>query len=133
MARAMCQQPGCTNVVEHGRYCAEHAYSHSYKRAKRKKASVYHHDNKPVYRSDEWKSVCYIVDQREHNCCQHCGKFCYGRDKQHHHIIPIKDDPSLEFEPNNIMLLCSKCHPIVEHEHDEHKPNVYASYFNATN
>lgn len=129
MAKKLCEFPGCQNVIEHGRYCEEHGYSDKFKRAKRKRRSVYHHDNKPVYHSDEWANVCMEVDLREHNQCQRCHRIVYGRHKQHHHIIPIKDDPTLKFEPSNIMLLCDRCHPIVEHEQEDKPPKVYPSYF----
>jgi len=125
----MCEFNGCHNVIEHGSYCEEHKYSEKFKRAHAKRKSIYHHDNKPVYRSQEWKSVCEVVDMREHNACQNCGRIVFGRNKQHHHIVPIKDNPQLEFEPDNIMLLCARCHPIVEHEQENKKPEIFASYF----
>lgn len=125
----MCEFNGCHNLIKHGKYCAEHAYSKDYRIKHKHHRSVWHHDNKPVYHSDKWKSVCEVVDLREHNMCQRCGKIVFGKDKQHHHIIPIKQDPSLKFEPRNIMLLCARCHPIVEHEQEENPKPVYPSYF----
>lgn len=129
VAKHVCQFNGCQNLIEHGAYCAEHAYSPKYKRAKRKRRDVYHHDNKPVYHSEEWASVCLTVDLREHDQCQRCGHIVFGRHKHHHHIVPIKDNPLLKFDPNNVMLLCDKCHPIVEHEQETAPPKVYPSYF----
>lgn len=127
----MCEFNGCHSLVEHGRYCEEHAYSEKHKRARKKKRSVYHHDNKPVYHSEKWKSVCQLVDMREHDQCQRCGRYVFGRHKHHHHIVPIKVNPMLEYEPNNIMLLCNLCHPIVEHEQEEKPVKVYPSYFDS--
>jgi 5-methylcytosine-specific restriction endonuclease McrA len=121
----MCEFNGCHNLIEHGRYCSEHQ-RHIHKH---KPKSIYHHDNKPVYRSEQWKSVCLMVDLREHDRCQRCGKIVFGKDKQHHHIIPIKKNPQLEFDPDNIMLLCAKCHPIVEHEQEKTKPKIFPKYF----
>ncbi|EDX70072.1 phage endonuclease [Bacillus cereus NVH0597-99] len=40
----------------------------------------------------------------------------FGKQAHHHHIVPIKINPSLKLEATNIMTLCSKCHPIVERE-----------------
>lgn len=131
MAKHMCEFNGCHNIIEHGRYCAEHSYSEKHKRARKKKRSVYHHDNKPYYHDPKWKSVCMQVDLREHNQCQRCGKIVFGRHKHHHHIKPIKDDSSLAYEPNNVMLLCDLCHPIVEHEQEDTLAKVYPSYFNS--
>lgn len=127
----MCSFNGCHNIIERGKYCAEHAYSAKYKRSKRKKKNVYHHDNKPVYHSETWANICQQVDLRENNQCQRCHRIVFGRHKHHHHIIPIKNDPTLEFELNNIMLLCDKCHPIVEHEQEDKPVKVYPSYFEA--
>lgn len=131
MAKHMCEFNGCHNIIEHGRYCTEHSYSEKHKRSRKKKRSVYHHDNKPYYHDPKWKSVCMQVDLREHNQCQRCGKIVFGRHKHHHHIKPIKDDPSLAYEPNNVMLLCDLCHPIVEHEQEDTLAKVYPSYFNS--
>jgi len=129
MAKKLCEFPGCRNIIEHGRYCAEHGYSDKFKRAKKKHRSVYHHDNKPVYHSSEWADMCQLVDLREHDQCQRCHRIVYGRHKHHHHIVPIKVNPKLEFDPNNIMLLCDRCHPIVEHEQEEAPAKVFPSYF----
>ncbi|EEM02034.1 Phage endonuclease [Bacillus pseudomycoides] len=40
----------------------------------------------------------------------------FGKRAHHHHIVPIKVNPSLKLDADNIMMLCSKCHPIVEKE-----------------
>ncbi len=129
MAKKMCQFEGCSNITERGKYCSEHTASRKFKRAKRKKHNAYHHENKPYYHSQRWKTVCAIVDLRENNCCQRCHRYVFGKYKHHHHIKPIKLDATLAFDPENIMLLCSDCHPIVEHEQEEKRPKVYPSYF----
>ncbi len=36
-------------------------------------------------------------------------------------LYPIKDNELLKLDPNNLMLLCSKCHPIVENETEDKK------------
>lgn len=124
-----CAVDGCSNLVEHGKYCPEHALSAKGKQARKHHRSVYVHENKPIYRTERWKNVCQIVDLREHNRCQRCGKYVWGRHKQHHHIVPIQRDASLTYDTNNIMLLCDKCHPIVEHEQDDTNQKIYPSYF----
>lgn len=129
MALKYCAVDGCSNLVEHGKYCAEHAASQRYKRRQRKRHDVYHSDNTGFYHSQAWIDLTKLVDIREHNCCQRCGRYVWGRHKHHHHVVPIADDPSLALEPNNIMLLCDKCHPIVEHEQDDAQPKIYPGYF----
>lgn len=118
-----CGFNGCVNKIERGNYCDEH------KRSKRKKPkkNIYHHDNKPFYRSDEWQFVRTKVYERERGYCQRCKKFVFGRNAHVHHVIPIKKDPTLRLEENNLMLLCSKCHIIVENEDKPKK--VFPSYF----
>lgn len=124
-----CAVDGCSNLVERGKYCSEHAMSDKARQAKRRKRSVYVHENKPIYRTERWHEVCMAVDLREHNRCQHCGRYCWGKHKQHHHIVPIAIDASLTYDPNNIMLLCDRCHPIVEHEQEDTNQQIYPSYF----
>lgn len=124
-----CDFNGCTNKISHGKYCEEHQRSAKSKRARRKKKDIYHHDNKPFYRTEAWKSVSDYVYEREHGCCQRCGKFIFGRQAHRHHIVPIKDDKTLALDPNNIMLLCPQCHVIVENEDKDKKDKVYPSYF----
>lgn len=122
-----CEVDGCSNYVEHGKYCAEHASTAKYKRAKTKRKSAYHHDNKDFYHTRAWQSLSQYVYERDEGKCQRCGIFVFGRRAHRHHIVPIRVDPTLRLEPNNIILLCPKCHEIVENE-DKNK-KVYPSYF----
>ena len=122
-----CEANGCRNKVSKGKYCSEHSYSKKRMRKQRKKKDIYHHENKSFYRSDTWKRVADYVYERESGRCQRCGKFVYGRSAHRHHVVPIKDNPNLKLDPNNIRLLCPKCHVI---EENESKPKaVFASYF----
>lgn len=119
-----CKYDGCINKIDKGVYCPDHRAT---RRKKKVKAEVYHHENKPFYRTDEWKRVRQFVYEREHGNCQRCGKFVYGRNAHVHHIVTVKDNELLKLEPNNLMLLCAKCHPIVENEDNDKK--VFPSYF----
>lgn len=119
-----CQFEGCSNTTEKGAYCSEHARK---SRKKKKQINVYHHDNKSFYRTKAWQDVADFVYERENGCCQRCGRFVFGRQAHRHHIIPIKKNEMLKLDPNNIRLLCPKCHVIEENEADEKK--VFPSYF----
>lgn len=119
-----CQFDGCSNKIVKGAYCSEHAVKRKKKKAK---IDIYHHENKPFYQSPQWKDMRQFIYEREHGCCQRCGKFVFGRNAHVHHIVPIKDNELLKLDPNNLMLLCSKCHPIVENETEKKK--VFPSYF----
>lgn len=114
-----CGEQGCRNLINTGRYCQEH-------RRRRRKNNTYKHNNKSLYNSAAWKRVSDYVYERDGGCCQRCGKFVYGRDAHRHHIVPVAADPSLKLEPDNIKLLCSKCHVI---EENELKQEVIPSYF----
>lgn len=119
-----CEFNGCTNKISKGAYCEDHKR----KKAKRKqgKKNIYHHANKGFYNSDEWKYARSLVYERERGCCQRCGKFVFGRQAHVHHIIPIKDNPLLREELNNLMLLCPTCH--IEEENKD-KQKIFPSYF----
>ncbi|AUB52996.1 HNH endonuclease [Enterococcus mundtii] len=123
-----CQFDGCTNKIAKGIYCAEHKRSSKSRKKKQKAKSVYHHENKPFYRTQAWKDMRQFIYEREGGHCQRCGQFIFGKRAHVHHIVPIKDNELLKLDPNNLMLLCSKCHPIVENETEEKK--VFPSYFN---
>lgn len=124
MPKLMCKNEGCNNIASKHGYCEIHQ-----PKLKKNKRTAYEHKNKPYYRDSRWKTVCMIVDQREHNCCQLCHKFVSGRRKQHHHIIPIQEKPELAFDADNIMLVCPICHIVAESKSKEFKK--FPSYFNS--
>ncbi|NSS83791.1 HNH endonuclease [Enterococcus faecalis] len=119
-----CQFEGCSNTTERGAYCSEHARS---SRKKKKQGNVYHHENKSFYRTPAWRDMREVIYERDRGCCKCCGKFVFGRKAHVHHIVPIKNNPLLKLDPNNLILLCSECHPIVEQETETKK--VFPSYF----
>ena len=119
-----CQFEGCSNTTERGAYCSEHARS---SRKKKKQGNVYHHENKSFYRTSAWRDMREVIYERDRGCCKRCGKFVFGRKAHVHHIVPIKNNPLLKLDPNNLILLCSECHPIVEQETETKK--VFPSYF----
>lgn len=124
-----CDFNGCQNKISRGTYCEDHKRSRQSIIKKRKKKYIYHHDNKQFYNSKAWKDVRSFVYQREKGCCQRCGRFVHGRRAHTHHIIPIRVDPTLKYEPNNLMLLCPQCHVEEENKDKEKKEIVFPSYF----
>lgn len=122
-----CQFDGCINKINKGVYCSEHRRFRKSSKAKAKKKEIYHHENKPFYRTQDWRDTRAFVYEREKGCCQRCGRFVYGKQAHVHHIIPIKKDKSLRLETNNLMLLCPKCHSIIENEETNEK--VFPNYF----
>lgn len=118
-----CEFNGCTEKIEKGAYCKDHKPS----RKTIKKKDIYHHDNKSFYNTDAWKSVRAEVYEQAKGKCTRCHKFVYGRHAHCHHIVPIKKNPALKLDINNIMLVCPQCHSIVENE--ENTKKVFPSYF----
>ena len=125
-----CQFDGCTNKIAKGIYCTEHKRSSRSRKKKQQAKSVYHHENKPFYRTQAWKDMRQFIYEREGGHCQRCGQFIFGKRAHVHHIVPIKDNELLKLDPNNPMLLFSKCHPIVKIETEDKK--FFPSYFNYT-
>lgn len=120
-----CEFNGCINKISKGAYCEDHKRKKKARKSKENK-SIYHHANKSFYDSDEWQYTRSLVYERERGLCQKCKRFVFGKQAHVHHIIPIKDNPLLKEELNNLMLLCPKCH-IAEENKDKKK--VFASYF----
>lgn len=112
-----CGEQGCTTLISSGRYCADHK--------RRYKKRVVYSKNKSFYNTQAWKDLKAFCYQRDKGCCQRCGRFVFGKRAHAHHIVPIQINPSLKLDPDNIMLLCNKCHPIVEEETMEmYKPKA---------
>ncbi|WP_413380318.1 HNH endonuclease [Alkalihalobacillus sp. 1P02AB] len=114
-----CGEQGCTKLITKGFYCLDHK-----RRYKRKKN--YKHNNKKYYNSSQWDSVRSFVYQREKGLCQRCKKFVHSKRAHVHHVVPIKINARLTFEPNNLKLLCPKCHVI---EGNEGKADSMPDYF----
>lgn len=72
-----CDFNGCYHKISKGRYCAEHKRNKP--RKKTDKKNIYHHENKPFYRTNAWKYVRSQVFEREKGCCERCGRFVFGR------------------------------------------------------
>lgn len=106
-----CAEQGCRNLISHGRYCEGH-------KRKQKKHVVYS-KNKSFYRTQAWQDLRAYVYQRDKGCCQNCGKFVFGKQAHCDHIIPIWKDPSKKLDPDNVRLLCPKCHTLLEYKENE--------------
>ncbi|MED3549971.1 HNH endonuclease signature motif containing protein [Cytobacillus praedii] len=119
-----CDFNGCSNKLRKGRYCEDHK---SNKKKAKPKKSIYHNSNKQFYNSDVWKHMRSVIYQREKGRCQRCKKFVFGKQAQVHHVVPIKENPLLKLEPNNLKLLCPECHMFEENKTEKDK--IFPSYF----
>ena len=112
-----CHEQGCKQLVDSGRYCEQH------RRRQRQKYKPT--KNKSFYNSRAWKDLKSYCYERDGGCCTRCGKFVFGHNAQHHHIVPIRINPKLKLDPDNITTLCPTCHMIVEHGHENNKKVPY--------
>ena len=118
-----CEFNGCGNKIARGGYCAEHKRK---RRKPKKVTSIYHSENKSFYNSDAWKAKRSLIYEREKGLCQRCKRFVFGRKAHVHHIVPIKKNPNLKLDENNLRLLCDVCDAI---EENEDKRKVFPAYF----
>lgn len=47
---------------------------------------------------------------RDQHLCQRCGTEAHGCNAHTSHVVPKGRHPRLEFDPNNVKLLCWRCH-----------------------
>ena len=118
-----CHEEGCRNLVSSGRYCEQH-------KRRQRKQPAWQSKYKSFYNSQDWKDLRDYVYERDGGCCNKCGKFIHGRKAHVHHIVPVRVNPKLKLDPNNVVLLCNVCHPIVEDETNERHGLKKKSLFN---
>lgn len=63
-----------------------------------------------VYSSVEWAEAIKAVWERDQGLCTDCGKEANGHMMHAHHIEGFDARPDLRCDPNNLRLLCAKCH-----------------------
>ena len=69
-----------------------------------------------LYASAEWASVSAYVWRRDAETCTRCGVVSHDRRRMYiHHIEGFDERPDLRTDPDNLCLLCTRCHA------DEHK------------
>lgn len=104
-----CFEQGCRNLISQGRYCEKHQ-----RKKKEIKRKAYYSQNHDFYTSKTWQGMRSYIYEKYRGCCSRCGKFTFGREAHVHHIIPIVVAPHLKLDEDNLILLCSSCHSIVE-------------------
>ena len=62
------------------------------------------------YESKEWKDVLKIIWPRDKYRCQRCFMKYNGKIPFHIHHISSFKNKELRCNPNNLLLLCKKCH-----------------------
>lgn len=107
-AKRPCAAPGCTSLVSHGRYCAEHrhlaARNHIALRQARK--DYEQRVNRPSASERGYDADWQVIRARflaEHPRCP-CGE----RATLVHHIIPLAAGGTND--EDNLVALCASCH-----------------------
>lgn len=82
-------------------------------------------ERQALYGSEGWKRVAREVWERDNATCKLCGKEYTPDIKRRfhiHHIYPFNDYPKHRTNPDDLVLLCSKCHAFVHSKKNtEHK------------
>ena len=64
-------------------------------------------DRSLIGKNKRFQAIRKKVLERDKFCCFDCG----SRERLHvHHVIPIRDDASLAYDIDNLVVLCPKCH-----------------------
>ena len=61
----------------------------------------------PKKNLNEWKR---LIKERDHYTCRRCGAQLTSKQLHAHHMIPKWFMPELEYDLNNGITLCNKCH-----------------------
>lgn len=78
-------------------------------------------ERQDFYVTDEWKEAVKIVWQRDRGMCQKCWLKGNGKNKFHiHHIVSFACK-RLRCVPDNLVLLCVKCHRFVHSKRNINK------------
>lgn len=81
-------------------------------------------ERQSIYQSQEWKNSVKKVWERENATCQLCEKHQseIRNQKFHlHHLYPFADYERLRIKPDNLALLCPKCHRFVHSKKNTEK------------
>ncbi|MFA5636654.1 MAG: HNH endonuclease signature motif containing protein [Anaerovoracaceae bacterium] len=66
-------------------------------------------ERQAFYSSQEWAKVCLAVWRRDNAQCVRCGKSAEDAVLHVHHIVSFAVE-ALRAEPDNLILLCARCH-----------------------
>ncbi len=122
MPKKVCPGNGCNNLIGmREKRCptcapikktekAEH--NRKYDKQVRDKTSI------NFYHSTAWRKLRQHVLIRDNHLCQECLKENHITSAEIvHHIIEIKDDPSLSLRADNCISLCKACHNKMDHKY----------------
>ena len=113
----ICRAAGCGATIPHKGYCELHKHLEKDYSKGNKSYSKWH----PLYQSAEWKRLRKETLERNNYECSICGSV----DKSNvvDHITPHDGDIYLFLDPNNLQVLCSRCHGIKTSKESREKAN----------
>lgn len=56
------------------------------------------------------KKIKRLLYKEQDGCCCMCGEHKSELELEAHHIVGIKENPSLQLKKSNIVLVCHTCH-----------------------
>ena len=71
---------------------------------------TYTPERQSIYSSIDWKLAVKEVWKRDKGFCKKCGKKNTGKMQYDIHHLESFSNKELRCEPNNLILLCHKCH-----------------------
>ena len=75
------------------------------------------------YAQQRWRKLAAQIRKRDNMRCAFCGTACgFKGDAIVDHIKPRRLHPELAYDPNNLQLLCKRCHDSTK-KRDENNPS----------
>lgn len=108
-----CAYPRCPNITA-GMYCDQHKVQQEQTKAESdKQYDRYQRDARSTkfYNSKPWKKLRALIFQQQYGLCQSClRQDRYVKGDVVDHKTPIKVDWDKRMDPNNLQVMCHKCH-----------------------
>ncbi|MFV3387840.1 HNH endonuclease [Pseudomonas sp. NY15364] len=107
-----CSEPGCKRLTAIGRNrCSRHAAEADLKRESARKQSHASYNARrdasdSFYKTERWKKLSAYY-RKKHPVCEHCDNAASDITD---HIKPVKTNPELALEWDNLRALCRPCH-----------------------
>ena len=97
-APRLCTWPRCPEIVKHGDRCDKH-------KARARPAPHPATTSERGYDAT-WQRLREMV-LRRHPICEHCRRV---KASEVHHVVPIRVDPRMRLDPENLTAVCHACH-----------------------
>lgn len=124
MPKKFCNHKGCKKLIgfKEG-YCEEHkinAKENSQDRYRRYDKQREGRSDRKIYNSTSWDKIRDKIKQRDFGLCKLCLYNNEIKDMELvHHIVEVREDETLAYNPDNLISVCDKCHKLIHKEYDK--------------